>query len=234
MRSLSIRARLLGLLIGLATVAILVAAVSFREADTTLSSVQSLAARRDALQVAAARLSDALHEQEANFLEFELTGDSLFLAQYRASIEVERSLDAPNTIAGQATPELARVFEGLRTAAETWRANAVEPEIDRILRGGARNSDAINRGEEEFDRARTALDQLHDALELDDAAARGHIAELTRSGPGSWWEGSVCCWSQPSSGRSSWRVGYPIRCSGLSPAHGESRQVMTRYSSIRK
>ena len=178
MRSLSIRTRLLGLLVGLAVVAIAVAAVSFGEADATLASVQALAARRNAFQANAAQLSDALHEQEANFLEYELTVDARFLDGYRGSIEAERLLDSPDLFADEVTADLRVAFADVRTAAQNWRDSVVEPEIDGILRGAPRAADIIDRSEVEFDRTRSALGQLHEALAREDVAAQRKIGEL--------------------------------------------------------
>ena len=178
MRLPSIRARLLSLLLALSAIAIVVAAISFGQAEAALASAQAVGARGDALQLSASQLSDALHEQEANFIEFELTGDQGFLNQYRSSIEIERGVDSVDRFADESRPDVAQAFAAVRSSAERWRSAAVDPEIARILRGAPRPADAITKAEVAFDLTRQALEQLSDALAHEDLVGQQRLAEL--------------------------------------------------------
>jgi sigma-B regulation protein RsbU (phosphoserine phosphatase) len=123
----------------------------------------------------------ALGDQESGVMGHLSSDNDEFLERYRDGIARETSALDRLEPKADLVPGAAGDLDRVRATARAWRADAVEPQIDRRQRGTDVGPDLIELGRVRFDEVRAALADLAAAVSAEVGDAEDRVSSVSRS-----------------------------------------------------
>jgi diguanylate cyclase (GGDEF)-like protein len=181
MRSLSIGARLVAVLLGFWLMALGIEAASFARSSADLSALQARSSALLEAEDLARGLSQSIADQHNGVSDYALTGNIKFLQAYQVGRADEAELFGAATAVSAGFPELAGPIRAIRDAADGWRQTYVDPTVAWVQAGRmdeARSPGRLAVGSDLFHGVTVAGAALHDRVGRVGRANRDAIGRI--------------------------------------------------------
>ncbi|WP_203980586.1 sensor histidine kinase [Planotetraspora silvatica] len=166
-------------LLGVMTVLVLIcAAIGAWLLNQTASVSDQLVDRIAPARTSAARLQNALIDQETGVRGFLLTGQPAFLEPYTEGVATEQDEAARITALVGGRPELAADLAAIREAGAEWRRTYAAPNIAAVQAGGHPDDAQLDASKRAFDRIRALFQAQTDHFDQTRADARDDLVRM--------------------------------------------------------
>jgi signal transduction histidine kinase len=166
-------------LLGVMTVLVLICAgIGAWLLNQTASVSDQLVDRIAPARTSAARLQNALIDQETGVRGYFLTGEPAFLEPYTAGVATEQDEGAQVTALVGDRPELAADLAAIREAGAEWRRSYAAPNIAAVQSGAKPDDAQLDAGKRAFDHIRTLFQAQTDHFDQTRAHARDELVRM--------------------------------------------------------